>query len=192
MLNKKLVILCGPSGSGKTTVSHFLLKQIPELAFSISATTRAPRNNEVHNKDYYFIPTDDFIRKLASDSFVEFEEVYSGTFYGTLKTELERIWDEGKVPLLDIDVLGALNIKEKYAPNSLAVFVHPVNLENIKTRLIQRATESNESFEKRLTRAVEELNMCDLFDEVVYNDSLPNACNETLTLVKDYLQKPKR
>lgn len=191
MLNKKLVILCGPSGSGKTTVSHFLLKQIPELAFSISATTRPPRNNEVHSKDYYFIPTDDFIRKLASDAFVEFEEVYSGTFYGTLKSELERIWNEGKVPLLDIDVLGALNIKKKYAPKALAVFVHPVNLENIKSRLTQRATESNESFEKRLTRAVEELNMCDLFDEVVYNDSLTNACDETLNIVKQYLQKPK-
>lgn len=186
-----MIILCGPSGSGKTTVSHHLLQQVPGLSFSISATTRARRNGEEHARDYYFLSTEDFVQKIANDEFVEFEEVYAGTFYGTLKSELRRIWDNGHVPLLDIDVVGALNIKENYAPNALSIFVHPVNLDNIRKRLIKRATESNESFEKRITRAVEELNMSDMFDKIVYNDSLESAFSKARQYVQEYLLKDK-
>jgi guanylate kinase len=187
MRSKKLIILCGPSGSGKTTVAHHLLEEMPQLAFSVSATTRERRMNEVDGHDYYFLSQDDFEKRLKNDEFVEYEEVYKGTYYGTLKSELERIWSSGKTPVLDIDVLGAQNIKKTFAPQALAIFVHPVSLENIKQRLSKRNTESAESFEKRIQRAEEELNMCGQFDKVVYNDDLAKALNKAEEYIKEYL-----
>lgn len=184
---KKLIILCGPSGSGKTTVAHHLLQEMPQLAFSVSATTRERRMNEADRHDYYFLSQEDFENRIKNDEFVEYEEVYKGTYYGTLKSELERIWNSGKTPVLDIDVLGAQNIKKTFAPQALAIFVHPVSLENIKQRLSKRNTESAESFEKRIKRAEEELNMCGLFDKVVYNDDLAKALPKAEEYIKEYL-----
>lgn len=187
MVSKKLIILCGPSGSGKTTVAHHLLAEVPELVFSVSATTRAQRPNETDAKDYYFLTTEEFRRRLQNNEFVEYEEVYKGTYYGTLKSEMERIWKMGKVPVLDIDVVGARNIKQHYAPNALAIFVHPVSIENIKQRLSKRNTESAESFEKRIERAEEELNMSGEFDRIVYNDNLENALSNAEKYIYQYL-----
>lgn len=184
-----MIILCGPSGSGKTTLAQHLLHKMPGLSFSISATTRPKREGEINGKDYYFLSVDEFKEKLKTGEFVEHEEVYSGIFYGTLKTELQRIWDEKRIPVLDIDVIGALNIKKNFAPTAFAVFVHPVNLENIKSRLKQRATESAESYEKRIKRAEEELNMAPRLDKIVYNENLQTALTETEQFVLQYLSQ---
>ncbi|MGZ5244509.1 MAG: guanylate kinase [Bacteroidia bacterium] len=187
MPRQKMIILCGPSGSGKTTLAQHLLTNMPDLSFSISATTRPKREGEIHGKDYYFLSQDEFKDKLQENEFIEFEEVYSGIFYGTLKTELQRIWNEKRIPVLDIDVIGALNIKKNFAPSALAIFIHPISLENIKSRLKQRATESAESFEKRIQRAEEELSIAPQLDEIVYNDKLDVALLETEYYVKQYL-----
>ncbi|RYD81956.1 MAG: guanylate kinase [Sphingobacteriales bacterium] len=189
MPRQKMIILCGPSGSGKTTLAQHILNKMPNLSFSISATTRPKRDGETHGKDYYFLSLDDFKSKLEKQEFVEHEEVYSGIFYGTLKSELQRIWDEKRIPVLDIDVIGALNIKKNFAPNALALFIHPVNLDNIKNRLKKRATESVESYEKRIHRAEEELNMAPQLDQIIYNDELEIASAEAKKIVEDYLAK---
>lgn len=184
---RKLIILCGPSGSGKTTVAQHLLHIFPQLSFSISATTRQQRGGENHQKDYYFLSIEEFTTRIANDEFVEFEEVYQGAFYGTLKSELNRIWELGKIPLLDIDVIGALNIKEHYAPDALGIFVHPVSLENIRKRLKKRATETEESLAIRIERAVDELKMAEMFDRVVFNDKLESACKDAEKYIHEYL-----
>jgi guanylate kinase len=184
---KKIIILCGPSGSGKTTVAKHLLKTIPELEFSISATTRQKREQEEHSKDYYFLSIEEFTSLISEGQLVEYEEVYKGAFYGTLKSEIVRIWDLHKIPLLDIDVIGALNIKEHYAPEALSIFVHPVSLENIQKRLQKRATESEESLIKRTQRAAEELKMAEMFDRIVYNDDLEKACDSAEQYIREYL-----
>jgi len=183
----KLVILCGPSGSGKTTITNRLISMFPELVFSISATTRPQRHTENHAKDYHFLSLSDFKEKISHDDFVEYEEVYPGIYYGTLKSELERIWQEKKIPILDIDVVGAANIKKSYAPDSLTIFVHPLSLENLKHRLHQRATESAESFSKRIHKSAEELNAAESFDRIVYNDNLEQAVNTASAFVNQYL-----
>jgi guanylate kinase len=192
MPRQKMIILCGPSGSGKTTLAQHILAKLPNLSFSISATTRPRRDGEIHGKDYYFLSTDEFKNKLAENEFIEYEEVYSGIFYGTLKTELHRIWDEKKVPVLDIDVIGAMNIKKNFAPTALAVFVHPVSIENIMSRLKQRATESKESFEKRVHRAEEELSLAEQFDKIIYNDKLEPAMIKAQEYVNEYLSKEQK
>jgi guanylate kinase len=186
--NKKLVILCGPSGSGKTTIAHHLLKQIPQLTFSISATTRPKRGKETDGEDYHFLTVEDFEKKIEEGAFVEYEEVYKDVFYGTLKSELERIWSEGKIPILDIDVVGALNIKNNYAPHGLTVFVHPITVENLKHRLHKRATETEESFSKRIHKAEEELNMAPNFEKIIYNDDLNQSLSEAEDYILDYLK----
>jgi guanylate kinase len=184
---KKLVILCGPSGSGKTTIAHHLLKEIPALTFSVSATTRPKRNHETDAKDYHFLTVPEFEKKIGEGAFVEYEEVYRDVFYGTLKSELEKIWDQKKIPVLDIDVVGALNIKNNYAPQALTVFIHPITLENLKHRLHKRATETEESFTKRIHKAVEELDMADNFARVIYNDDLDKALKQAEEYILEYL-----
>lgn len=191
MKSGKLIILCGPSGSGKTTIAHHLLEEISELSFSISATTRSKRPNEEHGRDYYFMSTEEFRERLNSDEFVEHEQVYENLYYGTLKSELERIWRDNRIPVLDIDVLGALNIKNNYAPDALVIFIHPVSLENIYQRLKKRATESAESFHKRVTRAEEELGLVDRFENVIYNDSLEKAMGQAEEYITNYLEDKK-
>jgi guanylate kinase len=184
---KKLVILCGPSGSGKTTIAHHLLKIIPDLTFSVSATTRPKRGNETDGKDYHFLSVPEFEDKIAKEAFVEYEEVYKDIFYGTLKSELERIWQRSKIPVLDIDVVGALNIKNSFAPHALTVFVHPITVENLKHRLHKRATETEDSFAQRIHKAEEELNMAANFARIIYNDDLEKAMDKAVEYVSEYL-----
>src|ERR1700688_511842 len=152
-----LIIFSAPSGAGKTTIVQHLLKKIPELEFSISATTRKPRGDEEDNKDYYFISKKEFLHRIAKKQFVEFEEVYSGTFYGTLRTEIERIWEKGKIVIFDIDVEGGLHLKRKYDGSALAIFVQPPSLEVLKERLAGRGTDSEEKLKERFAKAEKEL-----------------------------------
>src|SRR6202012_6210497 len=149
----KLIIFSAPSGAGKTTIVHHLLSKMPELEFSISATTRPPRGDEKEGYDYYFITKEDFLHRIAKKQFVEFEEGYSGTFYGTLRSEIERIWDQGKTVIFDIDVEGGLHLKRKYDGQALAIFVQPPSLEVLIERLTGRGTDSAEKLLERFAKA---------------------------------------
>jgi guanylate kinase len=183
----KLIIFSAPSGAGKTTIVHHLLKKIPELEFSISATTREPRGDEVDKKDYYFISKEEFLHRIAKKQFVEFEEVYSGTFYGTLRVEIERIWATGKTVIFDIDVEGGMHLKRKYDGQALAIFVQPPSLEVLKQRLSARGTDSDAKLKERFDKAEKELNYAPQFDIILKNHDLQTACNEAEDLVKNFL-----
>jgi guanylate kinase len=185
--NGKLIIFSAPSGAGKTTIVHHLLTKIPELEFSISATTRPPRGNEEHGKDYYFISKEEFLHWIAKKQFVEFEEVYSGTFYGTLRTEIERIWNKGKVVIFDIDVEGGLHLKRKYDGQALAIFVQPPSLEVLIERLNDRGTDNVEKLRERFIKAEKELNYAPQFDIILKNYDLQTACDEAEDLVTRFL-----
>jgi guanylate kinase len=184
----KLIIFSAPSGAGKTTIVRHLLKQFPQLSFSISATTRDSRGSEKHKDDYYFISKEDFLHKVARQEFVEFEEVYSGTFYGTLRSEIERIWNEGKHVIFDIDVEGGLRLKRKYEDDALAIFVQPPSLEVLKERLTGRGTDSQEKLQERFIKAEKELLYADKFDAILKNFDLETACKEAEKLVGDFLK----
>jgi guanylate kinase len=183
----KLIIFSAPSGAGKTTIVHHLLGKIPELEFSISATTRKPRGDEKHGKDYYFISKEEFLHLIAKKQFVEFEEVYSGTFYGTLRTEIERIWKMGKTVIFDIDVEGGLHLKRKYDGQALAIFVQPPSLEVLIERLTGRGTDSAEKLKERFIKAEKELNYAPQFDIILKNHDLQTACDEAGELVRKFL-----
>lgn len=183
----KLIIFSAPSGAGKTTIVHHLLKQNPALVFSISATTREKRGDEVDGRDYYFISQSDFLHKIAQKEFVEFEEVYSGTFYGTLRAEIERIWSQGKHVIFDIDVEGGLHLKKKYGEKALAIFVEPPSLEVLIERLTGRGTDAPEKLAERIRKADKELQYADRFDVVLKNHDLSTACIEAEKLVDDFL-----
>ncbi|MEJ6981037.1 guanylate kinase [Pedobacter sp. P351] len=187
MQTGKLVIFSAPSGAGKTTIVHYLLKNLPELEFSISATTRQSRGEELQNKDYYFISKEDFLHKVAKHEFIEFEEVYSGTFYGTLKSEVDRIWEAGKVVVFDIDVEGGLRLKKKFGDQALAIFVQPPSLEVLIQRLSGRGTDSPEKLKERIDKAGKELGYADKFDVVLPNNDLLTACKDAESLVKDFI-----
>jgi guanylate kinase len=189
-MNKgKLIIFSAPSGAGKTTIVQHLLKKFPELSFSISATTREQRGDEVNGKDYYFISQESFLHKIAQKEFVEFEEVYTGTFYGTLRAEIERIWNEGKHVIFDIDVIGGLHLKKKYGENAMAIFVQPPSLDVLIERLTGRGTDLPEKLAERIKKADKELNYADQFDIILKNYELDTACNEAETLIKEFLTK---
>ncbi|MGN6180011.1 MAG: guanylate kinase [Mucilaginibacter sp.] len=185
----KLIIFSAPSGAGKTTIVHHLLKKFPNLEFSISATTRHPRGDEQDKKDYYFISKPEFLHRIAKKHFVEFEEVYSGTFYGTLRTEIERIWAKGHTVIFDIDVEGGLHLKRKYGEQALAIFVQPPSLEILKERLASRGTDSPEKLKERFEKAEKELNYAPKFDVILKNYELKRACEEAEKLVTDFLKK---
>jgi len=187
MIQGKLIIFSAPSGAGKTTIVKHLLKKFPNLSFSISATTRELRGTEQHENDYYFITKEDFLHRVARQEFVEFEEVYSGTFYGTLRSEIERIWNEGKHVIFDIDVEGGLRLKRKYEDDALAIFVQPPSLEVLKERLGGRGTESEEKLQERYTKAEKELKYADKFDVILKNYDLETACKEAEDLVQNFL-----
>jgi guanylate kinase len=185
--NGKLVIFSAPSGAGKSTLVNYLLPQFPQLSFSISATSRAPRGQEEHGKDYYFLSSEEFKMRVAQDELLEWEEVYSGTYYGTLRTEVERIWSEGKVVVFDIDVVGALNLKKQFGDRALALFVQAPSLEILEQRLRGRGTDSEEKIQQRVAKATIEMARAPEFDKVVVNDDLNTAKVEALAILKDFL-----
>lgn len=185
----KIIVFSAPSGAGKTTIVHRLMQQVPGLSFSISACTRDRRGrSEVNGKDYHFITAQDFQEKIRHDEFVEWEEVYEGAFYGTLKSEIERIWANGQHAILDVDVKGGLSIKEFYKDRALAVFVRPPSIEALGERLQARATDSQSSISSRLYKAAFELAFEDRFDVTVVNDNLDEASAEAEKLVRDFIQ----
>jgi guanylate kinase len=189
MNNGKLIVFSAPSGSGKTTIVKYLLEQKElHLDFSISATSREKRGDEIDGKDYYFLSADAFQKKIATDEFVEHEEVYKDNFYGTLKTELERIWALGKHVIFDIDVIGGLNIKKQFPKKTLAVFVSPPSVEELERRLRFRQTETDEKIQMRLAKAEREIAESDKFDVILKNYDLEIAKNDAYTLVHDYLK----
>ncbi len=184
----KLIIFSAPSGAGKTTIVRHLLKKYPDkLSFSISASTREPRGEEIDGKDYYFISKADFLHRIAQQEFVEFEEVYSGTFYGTLNSEIERIWASGKHVVFDLDVIGGLRLKRKFEDRALAIFVEPPSLDVLEKRLRGRGTDSEEKLKERIEKADKELVYAKDFDVILHNDSLKKACAEAEKLVEEFL-----
>lgn len=186
----KIIIFSAPSGAGKTTIVHHLVSAIPELSFSISACTRDRRGrSEVNGKDYYFITPDDFHDKISNDAFVEWEEVYEGAFYGTLKSEIERIWASGKHAILDVDVKGGLSVKNFYKDRALGVFVKPPSIEELSKRLVARNTDSASSISSRLFKAKFELTFEDQFDEVIVNEDLAEACAKAEQLVRSFISE---
>lgn len=187
--NGRLVILSAPSGAGKTSIVRHLLASGLPLAFSVSATTRPPRAGEVHGRDYWFLTVDDFKGSIRAGDFVEWEEVYPGRFYGTLRSELERIWGEGRHALFDIDVIGGLDLKELYQDRALAIFVKPPSVEALEQRLRERGTENGDTLRMRIDKAVHELAYEDRFDTVIVNDDLTTACAEAEALVRRFLER---
>ena len=187
MTKGKLIIFSAPSGAGKTTIVRHLLKKIPALSFSVSVTTREQRGDETNGKDYYFVSKADFLHKIAQKEFVEFEEVYSGTFYGTLRSEIERIWEGGKHVIFDIDVEGGLHLKKKYGIKALAIFVEPPSLEVLIERLTGRGTDAPKKLAERIKKADKELKYASRFDLVLKNHNLVKACTDAEKMVNDFL-----
>ena len=188
MADGKLIVFSAPSGSGKTTIVKYLLAQEElNLEFSISATSREPRGTEVNGKDYYFLSLKEFKNKIKNDEFLEWEEVYRDNFYGTLKSEVERIWSHGKNVIFDIDVVGGLDIKNIYPEKTLAVFVKPPSIEELKIRLKKRETESADKINMRVAKASIELATAPQFDHIIINNDLNTALEEAYSLVSDFV-----
>ncbi|MDE5730259.1 MAG: guanylate kinase [Alistipes sp.] len=185
---ERMVIFSAPSGSGKTTIVRELLKRFPQFEFSISATSRAPRGAERDGVDYYFLSSEEFRRAVAEDRFVEWEEVYSGTCYGTLRSEMERIWRKGNVIVFDVDVMGGLNLKRIFGDRACALFIMPPSIETLRERLVGRGTDSAETIERRLAKAEFELSKAPGFDHVVVNDDLRTAVDEAASILSDFLK----
>ena len=187
MERKKAIIVSAPSGAGKTTLVKHLLRTLPMLQFSVSAASRQKREEETDGRDYYFITADEFRNKIEKDEFVEWQEVYQGSYYGTLKSELERIWAKGGFPIFDVDVIGGLNLKRYFGSDALAIFIQPPTVEVLKERLKHRGTENDESLAKRLSKAEYELTFAPQFDKIIINDDLQVKCQEITDILDHFL-----
>jgi len=183
----KLIIFSAPSGAGKTTIVHHLLKVFPDLEFSVSACSREMRKGEEYGVDYYFLSVDEFKEKIERGEFVEWEEVYKDNFYGTLRSEVERIWKKGKHVIFDVDVIGGINLKKQFGSNALSVFVMPPSIEHLENRLKSRETETPESIARRMGKAEQELKTANQFDKIILNDKLEHAFEEAERIVEDFL-----
>jgi guanylate kinase len=184
----KAIIFSAPSGAGKTTIVRHLLNQFEQLSFSVSACSRGQRKNEVHGVDYYFLSIHEFKEKIARNEFVEWEEVYTDNFYGTLKSEVERIWNQGKIVIFDVDVVGGVNLKKYFGDDALAIFVKPPSIQHLRNRLSQRATETDESIERRMAKAEKEMGYAVYFDYILHNDILAKALEEAEELVVKFTE----
>lgn len=187
-MSNKVIIFSAPSGSGKSTIVSHILKLHPEMEFSVSATSRAPRGQERNGIEYHFFTADEFRKMIAEDKFVEYEEVYAGSFYGTLKSEVQRIWDKGHVIIFDVDVKGGVNLKKYFGDKALSVFIQAPSVEELRKRLIARGTDSAEAIAKRIAKASEEMTYADKFDYILVNDDLQKAYAEAEKVVDDFLQ----
>ena len=188
----KIIIITAPSGAGKTSITKHLLKTFPDkLSFSISASTRQQRSYEKAGVDYYFMSVDDFKEKIQHNAFVEWEMVYEGKYYGTLKSEIHRIWKEEKVPLLDIDVQGAVHVQQQHPEQTLSIFIEPPSVDELKKRLSSRGTETPESLATRINKATYELSFKDHFDKVIVNNDLEKACQEAEVIVRSFIEDEK-
>ena len=186
-MGNKVVIFSAPSGSGKSTIVGHILSLHPEMEFSVSAASRAPRGTEQHGVEYYFYSADEFRAMIAEDRFVEYEEVYPGSFYGTLKSEVERIWAKGHVIIFDVDVKGGVNLKKYFGDQALAVFIQAPSVEELRKRLIFRGTDSPEAIERRVAKAAEEMTYAPQFDRILINDDLQTAFLQAEQMVEDFL-----
>ncbi len=185
----KVVIFSAPSGAGKSTLIRYMLERFPQLEFAISATSRAPRGTEQNGKEYYFLSNEEFRRRVENGEFVEWEEVYAGTCYGTLYSETERIWNQGHVIVFDVDVKGGVNLKQRFGDQALAIFIMPPSVEELRRRLVGRGTDAPEVIEKRVAKATEELTYAERFDRVVVNDDLSQAVAETQRILTEFLTR---
>ena len=183
----KIIIITAPSGSGKTSITRHLMQVFPQLAFSVSATTRQARANEIHGVHYYFITPEAFKQKIQHNEFVEWEMVYEGKYYGTLRSEIDRMWAQQQVPILDIDVKGAIHVQQQYPEQTLSIFIEPPSVEELKRRLESRGTETPESLAARVNKASYELSFKEHFNKVIVNDELNKACKEAAEVVGKFL-----
>lgn len=183
----KIIVITAPSGAGKTSITRYLLEKYPQLAFSISAATRSKRAYETDGVDYYFLTTEDFKQKIQQGEFAEWEMVYEGKYYGTLKSELQRIWNNHQCPLLDIDVKGAIHVQQQYPDTSLTIFIEPPSVAELKRRLESRGTETAESLQARVNKASYEISFKDHFNKNIVNDDLEKACAEADAIVREFL-----
>ena len=185
----KTLIFSAPSGSGKSTIVHHLLDNHPEIEFSVSATSRAPRGEEKDGVDYWFLSEEEFRRRIAEDALVEYQEVYAGSFYGTLKSEVDRIWSKGHVIIFDVDVKGGYNLKKYFGDDALSVFIQAPSVEELRRRLVLRGTDSPEAIDRRVAKAAEEMTWAPKFDRVLINDDLAKAFAEAEAMVSEFLAK---
>lgn len=189
MATGKLIIFSAPSGSGKTTIVKELLKIFPQFEFSISATSRAPRGQEQNGVDYFFLTQEEFRAKVKADEFVEWEEVYNGTCYGTLKSEMERIWSKGNVIIFDVDVMGGISLKRIFGEAACSIFIMPPSIEELRRRLEGRGTDSQETIEKRVAKADFEISKAEAFDHIIINDVLEEAVSTAQRTIEEFLAK---
>lgn len=184
----KLIIFSAPSGAGKTTIVHHLLKKCPQIEFSVSACSRPIRRGETNGVDYYFLTVDEFKKKIANNEFVEWEEVYKDNFYGTLKSEIDRIWEKGSHIIFDMDVVGGINLKKQFGDLALSIFVMPPSIKHLEMRLKSRETETPESITRRLGKAENEIRTSDKFDLIILNDKLEDALEESENEVSSFIK----
>jgi guanylate kinase len=186
---KKIIIITAPSGAGKTSITKYLLDSFPELAFSISAATRPRREKEKEGRDYYFMSIDDFNYRIHHNEFVEWEMVYEGKYYGTLKSELDRIWNNKQVPILDIDVKGAIHVQQQFLEQCFSIFIEPPSIDELKRRLLGRGTENIETMQARINKAAYEISFKHHFHKIIVNQELRSACLEAEKAVKEFLSR---